>query len=158
MSSGKCISLENFSIEDLEFGEIESGKLRDGTSFEKIPISVRRPDGSTGPLIIVTETCFSLGMKKDTKYNTQSIPLILCDKNKPTQKQKLFVRTIQDIISACIPKPKSCLLSSEENPIMYLKLNYDKIRDEFVTKFYERETMENKDSTKKISLVWQRSL
>ncbi len=40
MSSGKCISLENFSTEDLEFGEAESGKLRDRTSFEKIPISV----------------------------------------------------------------------------------------------------------------------
>ena len=43
MSSGKCTSSENFSTNDLVFGEPKEGELRDGTSFKKIPISVRRP-------------------------------------------------------------------------------------------------------------------
>ncbi len=150
MSSGKCISSENFSTKDLVFGESKKGELRDGTSFEKIPISVRRPDGFTGPLIIVTETCFSFGIQRDTKYDTFTIPLVLHDKDEPTHKQKLFVKTIRDILSVCEPKPKSCLYGSEENPIMYLKLDYDKRCGVFDTKFCERDTMENKDSTKKI--------
>jgi hypothetical protein len=77
MSSGKCTSSENFSANDLVFGESKKGELRDGTSFEKIPISVRRPDGSVGPLIIVSETCFSFGIQRDTKYDTFTIPLVL---------------------------------------------------------------------------------
>ena len=34
---------------------------------------------------------------------------------------------------------------------MYVKLDYDKEYDDFLTYFYERETMEDKDSTKEIT-------
>ncbi len=98
----------------------------------------------------MTETCFSFGIQRDSKYDTFTIPLVLYDRNEPTHKQKLFVKTIQDILSACDLKPKSCLYGNEENPIMYLKLDYDKRCGVFDTKFCERDTMENKESTKKI--------
>ena len=39
---------------------------------------------------------------------------------------------------------------NEDNPIMYLKLDFDKRCGEFTTKFYERKTMEDKKSTKEI--------
>ena len=68
MTGKICISSEKFNIKDLVFGEPKKGELRDGKSFEKIPISVRRSDGSTGPLNIVTEPCFSFGVQKDSKY------------------------------------------------------------------------------------------
>ncbi len=151
MSSRKCTSPENFSAEDLVFGEPKEGELRDGTSFKKIPISVRRPDGSVGSLIIISETRFSFGIQRDDKYGTYTIPLVLYDKDEPTQKQRLFVKTIRDILSACDPKPKSCLYGKEENPIMYLKLDYNKGRGEFDTKFSEREDMDNKKSTNEIN-------
>ncbi len=49
MESKKCISLENFGSDDLVFECVKEGKMSDGTSFKKIPISVRRSDGTTGP-------------------------------------------------------------------------------------------------------------
>ncbi len=147
MSARKSIDTENFSVEDLVFDEPKEGELRDGTSFKKIPISVRRSDGSVGPLIILSEICFSFGIQRDTKYGTYTIPLVLYNKEGPTPKQKLFAKTIRDILSACKHKPKSCLYGRDESPVMYLKLDYDKERKEFVTKFREREDMENKDST-----------
>ena len=150
MYARKSIDTENFSAEDLVFGEPKEGELRDGTSFKKIPISVRRSDGSVGPLIIVSETCFSFGIERDDKYGIYTIPLVLYDKGGPTHKQKLFVKTIRDILSACEQRPKSCLYGREESPIMYLKLGYDKERREFETIFRERKDMDDKESTNKI--------
>ena len=147
MYARKSIDTENFSAKDLVFDEPKEGELRDGTSFKKIPISVLRSDGSVGPLI-VSETCFSFGIQRNDKYGTYTIPLY--DKGGPTPKQKLFVKTIRDILSACEHKPKSCLYGREESPIMYLKLGYDKERKEFGTIFRKREDMDDKESTKRI--------
>ncbi len=144
MSSKKCISLESFNPDDLVFGETKEGEMSDGTSFKKIPISVRRPDGTTGPLYVATDTCFSFGIQKDSKYGGYSIPLVVMDKDDPTEKQKRFVKVMKEMMSACRPTPKSCLYG-KKNSIMYVKLDYDK---EY---FYERKTMEDKDSTKKIT-------
>ena len=150
MTSKKCISLENFDPDDLVFDYVKEGKMSDGTSFKKIPISVRRSDGTTGPLYVATDTCFSFGIQRDSKYGGYSIPLVIMDKNNPTDKQKNFVRVIKEIMSACHPTPKSCLYGKKD-PIMYVKLDYDKKCDDFLTYFYERETMEDRDSTKEIT-------
>ena len=150
MTSKKCISLENFDPDDLVFDYVKEGKMSDGTSFEKIPISVRRSDGTTGPLYVATDTCFSFGIQKDSKYGGYSIPLVLMDKNNPTDKQRKFVKVIKEIMSACHPTPKSCLYEKKD-PIMYIKLDYDKEYNDFLTYFYERESMEDRDSTKEIT-------
>ena len=150
MESKKCISMENFDPDDLVFECVKEGKMSDGTSFKKIPISVRRSDGTTGPLYIATDTCFSFGIQKDSKYGGYSIPLVLMDKNNPTDKQRRFVRVIKEIMSACHPTPKSCLYGKKD-PIMYVKIDYDKEYNDFLTYFYERETMEDRDSTKEIT-------
>ncbi len=102
------------------------------------------------PLYVATDTCFSFGIQKDFKYGGYSIPLVLMDKNNPTEKQKKFVKVIKEIMSACHPTPKSCLYGKKD-PIMYIKLDYDKEYNDFLTYFYERETMEDRDSTKEIT-------
>ncbi len=150
MTSKKCISLENFDPDDLVFDYVKEGKMSDGTSFSKTPISVLRSDGTTGPLYVATDTCFSFGIQKDSKYGGYSIPLVLMDKNNPTERQKKFVKVIKEIMSVCHPTPKSCLYGKKD-PIMYVKLDYDKEYNDFLTYFYERETMEDRDSTKEIT-------
>ncbi len=150
MSSKKCISLESFNPDDLVFGETKEGEMSDGMSFKKIPISVRRLDGTTGPLYVATDTCFSFGIQKDSKYGGYSIPLVVMDKDDPTEKQRKFVKVMKEIMSACRPTPKSCLYG-KKNFIMYVKLDYDKEHNDFLTYFYERETMEDRDSTKEIT-------
>ena len=72
------------------------------------------------------------------------------DENNPTEKQKKFVKVIKEIMSVCHPTPKSCLYGKKD-PIMYVKLDYDKEYDDILTCFYERENMEDKDSTKEIT-------
>ncbi len=85
MTSKKCISLENFNPDDLVFEYVKEGKMSDGTSFKKTPISVRRSDETTGPLYVATDTCFSFGIQKDSKYGGYSIPLVLMDNKTPAQ-------------------------------------------------------------------------
>ncbi len=150
MESKKCISLENFDPDDLVFDYVKEGKMSDGTSFEKTSISVLRSDGTTGPLYVATDTCFSFGIQKDSKCGGYSIPLVLMDKNNPTDKQKKFIKVIKEIMSACDPIPKSCLYGKKD-PIMYVKIDYDKGYNDFLTYFYERETLEDRDSTKEIT-------
>ena len=150
MNSMKCINLENFNSDDLVFDYPKEGKMSDGTSFSKIPIGVLRQDGTTSPLYVATDTCFSFGIQKNNKCGGYSIPLVLLDKNNPTEKQKKFVKVMKEIMSACHPTPKSCFYGKKD-PIMYVKLDHDKEYDEILTYIYERDTMENKDSTKEIT-------
>ena len=64
----------------------------------------------------------------------------------PTEGQKLLVKTICDIQSACDPEPKSRLYGDEDSPKLYLKLVYDKDNDKILTRFYEREDVRIKSS------------
>ncbi len=150
MESKKCINLENFNTDDLVFDYAKDGKMSDGTSFSKIPIGVLRPDGTTSPLYVATDTCFSFGIQKNDKYGGYSIPLVLLDRDNPTEKQRKFVKVMKEIMLACHPTPKSCFYGKKD-PIMYVKLDHDREYDEILTYIYERDTMENKDSTKEIT-------
>ncbi len=57
---------------------------------------------------------------------------------------------MKEIMSACHPTPKSCLYGKND-PILYVRLDYDRECDEILTYCYERETMEDKESTKEIT-------
>ena len=154
MSERKSIDTKNFSIEDLVFGESKEGVLRDGTNYKKTPISVRRSDGTVGPLIILSEICFSFGIQKDTKFGTHTVPLVLYNKEGPSPRQELFAKTVKNIWALCVSKLNSklkpCLYGRDDSPIMYVKLDYDKERNEFRTIFREREDMEDKSTTSEV--------
>ncbi len=124
--------------------------MSDGTSFSKIPIKVRRSDGTTSPLYVATETCFSFGIQRDSKYGVIPFLLVLIDRDNPTDRQRGFVNVMKAIMSDCHPTPKSCFYG-EDDPILYVKLDYDRECDEILTDCYERETMEDKESTKEIT-------
>ncbi len=74
---------------------------------------------------------------------------MLVDRDNPTEKQRKFVDVMKSIMKACDPAPKSCFYGKED-PIMYVKIDYDKESDLFMTDFYERDGMEDEDSTKEI--------
>jgi hypothetical protein len=73
----RYISLKNFKVEDIIFGELVEGELPDGQGFEKIPINYQHSDDEVEPLAIVTDPCFSFGVQKDKKFGTYSLPLVL---------------------------------------------------------------------------------
>ena len=150
MEKKLCVSPKTFDVNNLVFEDAKDGEMNDGTSFRKTKIKIKRPDRSDGPLYVVTEPCFSFGITKDDKYGGYSIPLALLDIDGPTKRQKDFVKMMRKILLACNPKPKSCFYGNEENIIMYLRVDYDKISGEFFTNFYEREDMSDATSTKEI--------
>ena len=137
---------------ELFFECVKEGKLSDGTSVKKIRVSVLcSDDGTTDSLWVATDTCFSFGIKKDFEHGGYYIPLIFMGKNSSTERQKEFVKVIKEIKSAC-GEPISELSSYDEGGfVMCAKLDYDEERDNFLTRFYERKTMEDKDSIKEIT-------
>ena len=142
----RCVCLKSFGVNDLIFGEPKIGKLRNGKDCKKIPIKVKHQDGAEGVLAFATEPCFSFGVQRDKKYDSYVLPVALCDMNNPTEGQKLMVRSIRDIQSACDPEPKSCLYGDEDSPKLYLKLMHDKDNDKILTRLYEREDVRVKSS------------
>ncbi len=152
MSGKKCVSLENSDWYELFFECVKVGKLSDGTSVKKMLISVLcSGDGTTCPLWVPTDTCFSPGIKKDFEHGDYYIPLIFMGKNSSTERQKEFVKVIKEIRSAC-GEPISELSSYDEGGFaMNVKLRYDEESEKILTRFYERKTMEDKDSIKEIT-------
>ncbi len=140
MESKMCVNPKTFDADDLVFDEAREGKMGDGVPFKKTNIGVKKSDGSTGPLCVVTEPCFSFGFLEDKKYGGgYSISLAVLDKDCPTKKQKDFVKMMKKILSACRPKPKSCFYGEDKNAVMYVKMDYDKYSDEFFTSFLRKE-------------------
>ena len=112
----KYVSIEKFVTKDIIFGEPEEGALPDGQKFEKIPISVQHPDNTIGPLVIVTNPCFSFGVQKDSKYDTYTLPLVLYDQDGPTPSQKAFVSVIRETQSVTQNQNPVCTVVRTDRP------------------------------------------
>ena len=75
-------------------------------TYKRIPIETVYDDGSTGPLIISTEECYSFGIGENTSIDTGKtngfvIPLVLYSRTGATPLEKAFVETVNNIIDKC---------------------------------------------------------
>jgi len=75
-------------------------------SFKRINISTRNPDGSVGELIIPTERLFSFGVSENIsmdsgKVNGYTMPLCMWNRDGPTDAEKAWTDTFDNIIEAC---------------------------------------------------------
>jgi len=75
-------------------------------TFKRINISTRNEDGTIGELILGTELLFSFGLSANTEVGTgaltgYSLPLSLVSKDNPTEEEKAFVTTINNICARC---------------------------------------------------------
>lgn len=99
-----------------------------GIRFFRIPISVRRKDGSLGKLIFAPSDLFTFGVstnKNDTGAVTgYTLPLTLWNKDGPTADQTSFISTIENVIKAC----KDHLVSVRK-AIMKPNLTFDSLCD-----------------------------
>ena len=108
---------------NLKFSEPSSINIG---GLKKITI---RKDGK--PLVIPTGKCFSYGVKKDTKYKSKSMSLVLDD---------VTVRAFEEICSQCekhLGKPlsKTSYRRDDGTVMVYAKLKMAK--GEIVSKFYK---------------------
>jgi hypothetical protein len=104
--------VDKFCASDIIFKEpkesyftISGGK---NMSYKRVHIAVKYPSGKEGPLLLITDRCFSFGVQEDNKFSNKSysMPIVMYDKTPdgkamPTVKQVTFVRKFRDVIEIC---------------------------------------------------------
>ena len=73
-------------------------------SFFRINVGTRNPDGTTGELVIQAPRVYSFGLCETTNFNTGkpdgfTLPLCLQSKDGPTEEEKTFLNTFNDIVN-----------------------------------------------------------
>lgn len=134
MSSNAVSNHVNFDVSSIVFSKEVKKEIPSktgsgpGIRFFRIPISVRRPDGSVGKLIFAPRDLFTFGVS--TNKNDQGVvtgytlPLTLWNKEGPTEDQTAFISTIENVIKAC----KDHLVSIRKS-IMKPTLTFDSLCD-----------------------------
>ena len=95
----------NMIFSDPIYGSIPDSRPK--IEFRRINISTRNEDGSIGELIIPTERLYSFGISTNTSQETgkvtgYTLPLCLWNRDNPTEKEKIWVETFDNIVDCCI--------------------------------------------------------
>lgn len=111
MTSTVITEINSFDTSNLVFlpaikGEIPSSDSKLPIVFRRIPIRIKNPDGTIGPLILSPKNLFSFGVSENTNNNGvvtgYTLPLVLWNKDgKPTEEQKMFTDVLEELIEAC---------------------------------------------------------
>lgn len=112
-------SAAGFNTSNIIFSDPQAGSIPDSKpaiSFKRINIQTRNPDGSIGDLILETEKLFSFGVSENVnmetgKVNGYVLPLCLYNKDCPSEKEKEWVTTFNNIVD----KIKSHLINVRES-------------------------------------------
>ena len=100
MSNVQLSNVSNFNVDKIVFSEAKETNIPG--SF-RITIGVQYPNGAVGPLIFSTDKIYSFGvqenksMDKPVRTTGYSIPLCLWNKEGPTEYQKQFIDTVQNV-------------------------------------------------------------
>ena len=92
-------------------------------------ITIRREDGK--PLVIPTRKCFSYGVKKDTKYKSVSMSLLLDD---------VTIGAFESVISQCekhLGNPPSKFLYHRDDGTVTAYVKLKTAKGEILSKFYK---------------------
>ena len=169
MSETQLTSAKGFNVNNIIFSKPQSGGLKDtSVKFRRIYLSVKNPDGSEGDLIVSTPRIFSFGVSENISHDDKNktngfvFPLVLYNKDGPSEDEKHFVDTFNNIINHAkkhiiINKKELKLPSIDEsdlkklNPIFYKK---DKetgdIADDSLPTLYLKLAISRKDGIEKI--------
>lgn len=110
MNSNQLSDYHNFDAKRIIFSKPEVGNIPGSLSkltFKRIRIAVRNLDGTIGDLILATPPnlmCFGLQESTDQgtgKVNGYQFPMVLWNRNQPTDDEKLFTQVIHNISDAC---------------------------------------------------------
>ena len=134
MSSNTVSNYVNFDVSSIVFSKEVKKEIPNkagtgpGIRFYRIPISVRKADGSLGKLIFAPRDLFTFGVstnKNDSGTITgYTLPLTLWNKEGPTDDQTAFISTVENVIKAC----KEHLVSIRK-AIMKPSLTFDSLCD-----------------------------
>jgi hypothetical protein len=101
-------SPKNYDANNMIFLDPTSGSIPNSTSsFSRVAIKTKYPDGTTGDLILPTERLFSFGVSENKSPETGkatgwSFPLCLHNKDGASKEELEFTETFDKIINRCI--------------------------------------------------------
>ena len=99
------VSCENFSVDNIKFGEPRDVKIMSG-NFKIVPIFYVQ-DGKKEKLVMITDKCFSWGVQKDNIGDTLKLAIVLENKDvrtnalQPTAMQTSFLNATRKIVEEC---------------------------------------------------------
>lgn len=92
-----------YNVSNIIYGKPRDGSIPNSTvSFKRIPIGTRNPDGTTGELILPTESLFSFGLQPSVNMTTgktdgYTLALCLWNMDGATPQQKAWTDTFNAI-------------------------------------------------------------
>jgi hypothetical protein len=171
MNNNQLTDFHNFDTKRILFSHPEIGNIPGSKlTFKRIRISVRNLDGTIGDLILATPpNLFCFGLQESTDQTTGNVngyqfPLVLWNKNEPTEDEKLFTQVIHNISDHC----KEYLVSHREkiqrydlemndlkkfNPLYY-KMEKGKIVEGKGPMFYIKTLSSKKDGNIRINTMF----
>lgn len=105
LTSAFGYNIKNMLFSKPQVGNVPNQKI----SYKRINIGTRNPDGTTGELIFETERCFSFGVSPNKQadasgketINGYTLPLCLWTKDSPTDNEKEWVETFNNVVERC---------------------------------------------------------
>lgn len=110
MNHTQLTDFKNYDVNKLIFSNPEVGNIPGSVSkltFKRIRIATKNPDGTIGDLVLATPPdlmCYGLQEQTDPAtgaINGYQFPLVLWNRNNPTDDEKAFTTTIHKICDAC---------------------------------------------------------
>lgn len=102
--------VKGYNTSKMVFSEPSIGSIPDSKpkiEFKRINISTVNEDGSIGELVLPTGRLFSFGVSENTsqetgKVNGHTFPLVLWNRDGPTEEEKEWTDKFNDIVDKCI--------------------------------------------------------
>lgn len=110
MNHTQLTNFKNYDVNRLIFSNPEVGSIPGSASkltFKRIRLATKNPDGTIGDLVLATPPdlmCYGLQEQTDPTtgvVNGYQFPLVLWNRNSPTEDEKDFTSTIHKICDAC---------------------------------------------------------
>jgi hypothetical protein len=110
MNHTQLTNFKDYDVNRLIFSNPEVGNIPGSVSkltFKRIRIATKNPDGSIGDLVLATPPdlmCYGLQEQTDPAtgvINGYQFPMVLWNRNNPTDEEKAFTTTIHNICDAC---------------------------------------------------------
>ena len=137
--SNQLAQVADYDVKRMVFSDPIKGSIPNTTiSYKRINISTLNKDGSVGDLILPTERLFSFGVSENVdpatkRVNGHVLSLCLFNRDSPTQAEKAWVETFNNIVENC----KKHLIKNKEEIEQYeLAMNDLK---KFNVLYYRRE-------------------
>lgn len=118
MSNNQLVSALDYDTSRMIFSDPIQGSIPDSKpaiNYSRINISTKYDDGTIGDLVFSTEECYCFGVSENTNQETGKVngfvmPIVLFNKNGPTDNEKAFVNTFNNVVERC----KDYLLENKE--------------------------------------------